>query len=103
MDIDDAAAQESQKKAVELDSLAEQEFSVSQQLLTQLSSSNPGNAPIISAQAAAWILQAHGYTQSGMAQLLRAQSALLSDANAKTKMQTTNAANAAAGLIAIKP
>lgn len=103
IDISDAAAQECQKKAIELDALADKEFAVSQQLLTQLTTVNPGNAAIVSAQAAAWILQAHGYTQSGMAQELRGQSALIGSTNVRAKMLTTNTANAGAAAATIKP
>jgi hypothetical protein len=75
VDAGDAIAQECIKKAIQLDALSEQEMAVSQQLLTQLQTSAPGNAPIVSAQAAAWILQGHGYTQSALAQILRANAA----------------------------
>jgi len=77
VDMGDAAAQESYKESVVLDALADREMEVSQQLLTQLQTTAPGNAPIVSAQASAWLLQGHGYSQAAMAQILRAQSALL--------------------------
>jgi hypothetical protein len=73
----DAVAMASMKKAIALDALADSEMTVSQQLMNELQTTAPGNVPMISAQAEAWILQAHAYTQSGTAQLLRAQSAEL--------------------------
>ena len=75
VDMGDAVAMASIKKAITLDALADSEMTVSQQLMNELQTTAPGNVPMISAQAEAWILQAHAYTQSGTAQLLRAQSA----------------------------
>jgi hypothetical protein len=94
VDMGDAVAQESLKKAIQLDALAARETEVAQQLLTQLQTTAPGNAPIISAQAAAWILQGHGYTQSALAQVLRAQSASLAYTGVDMKQGSINNQNA---------
>ena len=75
LDMNDAQAQAGMKKAVQLDAIATQEFQLSQQLMQQLTNASPGAASMISAQAAAWNLQANAYTQSGMAQLLRVETA----------------------------
>jgi hypothetical protein len=75
VDMSDAQAQAAMKKAVQLDGIANQEEQVSQQLMLQLATAAPGTASLISAQAAAWNLQAQGYTQGGFAQLLRLDSA----------------------------
>jgi hypothetical protein len=97
----DAVAMASIKKAIALDALADSEMAVSQQMMNQLETAAPGNVPIISAQAQAWILQAHAYTQSGTAQLLRAQSAELGYTGATMKLHSTLTGNAAAGLFAL--
>jgi hypothetical protein len=76
-------------------------MAVSQQMMNQLETAAPGNVPIISAQAEAWILQAHAYTQSGTAQLLRAQSAELGYTGATMKLHSTLTGNAAAGMFAL--
>jgi hypothetical protein len=103
IDMGDAAAQESIKKAIQMDALATQELAVSQQLLTELQTAAPGNAPIISAQAAAWILQGHGYSQAAMAQILRAQSAELGYYGAAVKQGSMNNAAGAQSIFALKP
>ena len=101
VDMGDAVAMASIKKAIALDALADSEMAVSQQMMNQLETAAPGNVPIISAQAEAWILQAHAYTQSGTAQLLRAQSAELGYTGATMKLHSTLTGNAAGGMFAL--
>jgi len=76
MDMSDAQAQAALKKAIALDAIAKSEEQISQQMM-KLVSTPPGatSAVMISAQAAAWNLQAQGYTQGALAQLLRLESA----------------------------
>ncbi len=101
VDMGDAVAMASIKKAIALDALADSEMAVSQQMMNQLETAAPGNVPIISAQAETWILQAHAYTQSGTAQLLRAQSAELGYTGATMKLHSTLTGNAAVGMFAL--
>jgi hypothetical protein len=101
VDMGDAVAMASIKKAIALDALADSEMTVSQQLMNELQTTAPGNVPMISAQAEAWILQAHAYTQSGTAQLLRAQSAELGYTGATMKLHSTITGNAAGGMFAL--
>jgi hypothetical protein len=101
VDMGDAAAMESYKKAIELDALSAREMEVSQQLLSQLQTTAPGNAPIVAAQAAAWVLQGHGYSQSALAQLLRAQSAELGYSGANQKAHATVNGNAPAAITSL--
>jgi hypothetical protein len=101
VDMGDAAAMESYKKAIELDALSARELEVSQQLLSQLQTTAPGNAPIVAAQAAAWVLQGHGYSQSAMAQLLRAQGAELGYSGANLKSRATVNGNAPAAILSL--
>jgi hypothetical protein len=75
MDMSDAQAQAAMKKAIALDAIANREEQLSQQMMQQLSSSAPGSGSLISAQAAAWNLQANAYSQGAIAQLLRLESA----------------------------
>ena len=93
IDMNDAQAQAGLKKAVELDAIANQEFQLSQQLMQQLTNASPGAASMISAQAAAWNLQANAYSQSGMAQLLRVESADEALAGARVKQTATQHTN----------
>ena len=75
MDMTDAQAQAAMKKAIALDAIANREEQLSQQMMQQLSSSAPGSGSLISAQAAAWNLQANAYSQGAIAQLLLLESA----------------------------
>jgi len=93
VDMTDAQAQDAMKKAIQLDALADREMEVSQDLLNQIQNSAPGTAPILSAQAAAWVLQANAYSQSGMAELLRTRSASISSHGALYKYAARNSQN----------
>jgi hypothetical protein len=101
IDMGDAAAMESMKKAIQLDALADREMEVSQQLLAQLQTAAPGNAPVIAAQASAWVLQGHGYTQSALAQMLRAQSAELGFYGSNMKRGSTVNGNSSGAILAL--
>lgn len=101
VDAGDATAMECIKRAVQLDALADQEMAVSQQMLEQLKTTAPGNAPLISAQASAWLLQGSGYSQSAMAQMLRAAAAQTGYAGATLKQRATSNQTAVSGLAGI--
>lgn len=85
IDITDAEAQDGFKKAIELDALALEEEHVAQQLNQQIQQAAPGSAPILEADAAAWVVRANAYTQSAMAELMRLRSATI--ANQDTTMK----------------
>lgn len=85
IDMNDAQAQDALKKAIQLDALAQREMEVSQSLLSQIQSAPPGTVPLLTAQAAAWVLQGNAYSQSGMAELLRTRSASLAGTGARYK------------------
>jgi hypothetical protein len=89
IDITDAEAQDGFKKAIELDALALQEQQVAQQLNQQIQQAAPGSAPILEADAAAWVVRANAYTQSAMAELMRVRSASI--ANQGTTMKDVTA------------
>jgi hypothetical protein len=74
-DMGDAQAQDALKKAIELDAFAARELEVAQKLNDQIATAAPGTAPILDAEASAWVGQANAYTQMGMAELLRLNSA----------------------------
>ena len=73
IDMGDAQAQDAIKKAIELDALAAREMEVAQKLNDQIAASAPGTAPILDAEASAWVVQANAYTQMGMAELMQAE------------------------------
>jgi hypothetical protein len=90
VDITDAEAQAALKKAVQLDALADIEITVANQINQQLQNATPGSAPILEAQAAAWLVRSNAYTQSAMAELVRVRSIGLANNGAGLKFSTAN-------------
>ena len=93
IDMGDAQAQDALKKAIELDAFAARELEVAQKLNDQIAASAPGSAPILDAEASAWVVQANAYTQMGMAELLRLNSATLSNRSGALKDSTSQMQN----------
>ena len=93
IDMGDAQAQDALKKAIELDAFAAREMEVAQKLNQQIAASAPGTAPMLDAEASAWVVQANAYTQMGMAELLRVNSASLSNRGGALKNSTTQMQN----------
>ena len=93
IDIGDAQAEDAIKKAIELDAFAEREMEVAQKLNDQIAVAAPGTAPILDAEASAWVLQANAYTQMGMAELLRVNSATVSNRSGQLKDSTAQMQN----------
>ena len=93
IDMGDAQAQDALKKAIELDAFAARELEVAQKLNDQIAASAPGTAPILDAEASAWVVQANAYTQMGMAELLRLNSATLSNRSGELKDSTNQMQN----------
>jgi len=85
VDMSDAVAQAALKKALELDALADIELAAAQQIGAQIQNASPGSAPILEAQAAAWVVRANAYTQSAIAELVRIRSIDLANAGAQLK------------------
>lgn len=85
VDMSDAEAQAALKKAVELDALADVELAAADQINQQIQHAAPGSAPILEAQASAWLVRANAYTQSAMAELIRVRSIDLANAGAQLK------------------
>ncbi|HMF65011.1 MAG TPA: hypothetical protein VK608_13055 [Edaphobacter sp.] len=92
IDITDAEAQDGFKKAIQFDALAQREQEVAQQIQQQIQQAAPGSAPILEAEAAAWVVRANAYTQSAMAELMRLRSAGI--ANQSSSMKTATSGNA---------
>ncbi|MBV9072018.1 MAG: hypothetical protein JOZ10_00180 [Acidobacteria bacterium] len=86
VDMSDAEAQTAFKKAIELDALADVELAAADQISRQIETSAPGTAPILEAEASAWLVRANGYTQSGLAELIRIRSIDLANAGAELKL-----------------
>ena len=90
VDMTDAAAQAAMKRAIEIDALADLELQAASQLNQSIQTAAPGSAPIIEAQADAWLIRANAYTQSATADLMRLRAIDLANASADIKMGATN-------------
>jgi hypothetical protein len=89
VDMTDAEAQAALKKAVEMDALADVELAAADQINQQLQNAAPGTAPILEAQAAAWLVRANAYSQSAMAELIRVRSIDLAISSAQLKFSAS--------------
>jgi hypothetical protein len=93
VDMTDAEAQAALKKAVELDALADVEMAVADRINQQIQTAAPGTAPMLDAQASAWVVRANAYTQSAMAELVRVRSIDLGNAGAQLKFSAADLNN----------
>jgi hypothetical protein len=90
VDITDAAAQDAMKRAIEIDALSDLELQAASQINQSIQSAAPGSAPIIEAQADAWLVRANAYTQAATADLMRLRAIDLANSSADLKMGATN-------------
>jgi hypothetical protein len=93
IDMTDAAAQAAMKRAIEIDALADLELQAADQINQSIQNAAPGSAPIIEAQADAWLVRANSYTQAATADLMRVRAIDLANAGANVKSGAINAAN----------
>ena len=99
IDMADAAAQAAMKRAIAIDNLANLEIQAANQINQSLQTAAPGSAPIIEAQADAWLVRANAYTQAAIADLMRVRALDLADAGANIKSGATNTSNLGQQLI----
>ncbi len=92
MDMADAVAQDAMKRSIEIDNLADLELQAADQLNHSIETAAPGSAPIIEAQADAWLVRANAYTQAATADLMRVRAAALADRSADLKLGAANTA-----------
>lgn len=71
VDMGDAVAEDAMERAIEIDNLANLELQAAAQLNQSIQNAAPGSAPIIEAQADAWLVRANAYTQAATADLMR--------------------------------
>ena len=93
IDMTDAAAQAAMKRAIEIDQLVDLEIQAANQINQSIQNAAPGSAPIIEAQADAWLVRANAYTQAATADLMRVRAIDLADAGADVKSGATNTSN----------
>ena len=99
VDMTDAAAQAAMKRAIEIDSLADLEVQAAGQINQSIQNAAPGSAPIIEAQADAWLIRANAYAQAATADLMRLRALDLANSSADVKMGATNTTNLRQALI----
>lgn len=85
IDSADAVAQAAMKRSIAIDAIAEQELAAAEQMMSALQSTAPGTAEMIGAQAGAWLVRSHAYTQQAMAELMRVRSIELAGESARVK------------------
>jgi len=93
VDMTDAAAQAAMKRAIEIDALSDLELQAASQINQSIQNAAPGSAPIIEAQADAWLVRANAYTQAATADLMRLRAIDLANSSADIKMGATNTAS----------
>lgn len=90
VDTTDAAAQAAMKRAIEIDALADLELKAADQINRSIAAAAPGSAPIIEAQASAWLVRSNAYTQAATADLMRLRAIDLASASADIKNGAAN-------------
>jgi hypothetical protein len=86
IDMTDAVAQDAMERAIAIDAISDQELSAADQINANVQSAAPGTAPIIEAQADAWLVRANAYTQSALADLMRVRAIDLANNGANLKL-----------------
>lgn len=86
VDMGDAVAQDAMKRAIEIDNLANLELQAANQLNHAIQNAAPGSAPIIEAQADAWLVRANAYTQAATADLMRVRAVGLANEGVSMKL-----------------
>jgi hypothetical protein len=90
MDMTDAIAQDAMKRAIEIDNLANLEIQAADQINQNIQTAAPGSAPILEAEADAWLVRANAYTQAATADLMRVRAAALAGRGADLKLGASN-------------
>ena len=86
IDMTDAVAQDAMERAIAIDAIATQELSAADQINANVQTAAPGTAPMIEAEADAWLVRANAYTQSALSDLMRVRAIDLADNGAHLKL-----------------
>ena len=92
MDMTDAASQDAFKRSVAIDAIADTEMQAADQINQELQAAAPGTAPMIEAEAAAWLVRANAYTQSALSDVIRVRAIALANNSDLLKFNTERAA-----------
>ena len=91
IDMSDAAAQAAMKRAIAIDAIADAEMQAADRINTELGQAAPGTAPMIEAEAAAWLVRANAYTQSALGDVMRLRAVTLANSGAQLKFNASGA------------
>jgi hypothetical protein len=92
IDMSDAAAQAAMKRAIAIDAIADTEMQAADRINTELGQAAPGTAPMIEAEAAAWLVRANAYTQSALGDTMRLRAVTLANSGSQLKFNASNGA-----------
>jgi hypothetical protein len=92
IDMSDAASQDAMKRAIAIDAIADTEMQAADRINTELGQAAPGTAPMIEAEAAAWLVRANAYTQSALGDVMRLRAITLANSGAQLKFNASGAA-----------
>jgi hypothetical protein len=92
IDMTDAESQDAMKRSIEFDAIADTEMQAASVLNQNLQQAAPGTAPMIEAEAAAWLVRANAYTQSALGELIRIRGIDLADKSGSLKFNAASAA-----------
>jgi len=86
------AAQAAMKRAIAIDAIADTEMQAADRINTELGQAAPGTAPMIEAEAAAWLVRANAYTQSALGDAMRLRAVTLANSGSQLKFNASNGA-----------
>ena len=92
IDMTDAAAQDAFKRSVAIDGIADTELQAADQINQELQAAAPGTAPMIEAEAAAWLVRANAYTLSALGDVTRVRAIALANQSDGLKFNAASAA-----------
>jgi hypothetical protein len=91
IDMTDAIVQDAMKRAVEIDAIADIEQQAAASMEQELQAAAPGTAPMVEAEAAAWLVRANANTQSALSEVIRMRAIALANSSAQMKTDANNA------------
>ena len=92
IDMNDAAAQAAMKRAIAIDAIADTEMQAADRINSELAQAAPGTAPMIEAEAAAWLVRANAYTQSALGDVMRLRAVALASSGTQLKFNANSGA-----------
>jgi hypothetical protein len=85
IDMNDAMAMSAMKRAIQIDAMVEVQLQAAETIAGELNNTAAGTAPMIGAQATAWLVRSNAYTQWALSELMRVRSAQLASEGAGMK------------------